>query len=71
MTLHECLLYCARDRELVANFDRLCGTNLSFRGTAIELAIDKVTGRQDSELERFVHFVIECVWLRLPEECFA
>jgi hypothetical protein len=53
------------NRELLAEFDRLSGTNLSLRGTAFELKIDFASGRFEPEIEQFVEFVKECVWNRL------
>jgi len=62
---------CARMPELVAEFDRLAGTNLSFRGSALDLKIDEATGRLDDDLRKFIAFVWDCVWCRLPPDAFA
>lgn len=70
MTFHECILYCAGNRELVHHFDRLRGTNLSLRGAPIDLAVDKASGRLDDDLGLFVAFVFDAVWCRLPPEIF-
>jgi len=66
MTFLDCLYAAASNRELVSEFDRLRGTNLSLRGTGLELEIDKATGRLDSDVEAFIAFVWDCVWTRLP-----
>ena len=65
MTFYGCLMECARNQELIKEFDRLRGTNLSLRGSPIEIEIDKSTGKLDSDLKLFVDFVWECVWRRL------
>ena len=67
MTFYGCLMECANNQELVKEFDRLRGTNLSLRGSPIEIEIDKSTGRLDHDLKLFVDFVWECVWRRLNE----
>lgn len=54
----------ARNAELVANFDRLTGSNLSLRGSRLDLLIDQSSGRLDAELERFVQFVWHAIFLR-------
>jgi len=41
MTFSEVALQCAGNDELVSNFDRLRGTNISRKGAPIELAIDQ------------------------------
>ena len=60
----ECLAHCAGHQELIANFDRLAGSNLSLRGSGLDLAIDQTTGRLDAEIEAFIEFCWECVFLR-------
>lgn len=47
------LRLCAGNRELLANYDRLRGTNLSGRGTPIERMIDEATGRLEEEALEF------------------
>jgi hypothetical protein len=65
LTFASCLSECARDPELIANYDRLRGTNLSLKGSGLSLEIDRVTGRVDSELRGFIDFCWESVFLRL------
>lgn len=67
MTFEECVMECAKNQELVKEFDRLAGTNLQLKGAPIELAIDKATGKLADDLQSFVAFVWECVWSRLIE----
>lgn len=54
--------------ELVKNFDRLYGCNLSGQGTALDRMIDKSTGRIDGDMNKFVEFVHDCIYLRLPAD---
>lgn len=70
MTFTECVLFCAENREMVKHFDRLRGTNLSLRGSPIDLAIDESTGRRDHDLALFTAFIFDAVWCRLPPELF-
>lgn len=63
-----CLGAAVNNRELVAEFDRLAGANLSMRGSNLDLALDQATGRMDADAERFVDFVREAVFERLPAE---
>lgn len=53
------LRLCAANRELVANYDRLRGTNLSGRGTAIDRLIDEATGRLETEAQAFFDWCVE------------
>lgn len=48
----------AANRELVAEFDRLTGSNLLRRGSPIELAVDDATGRAEADVAAFVGFVV-------------
>jgi hypothetical protein len=43
MTFEECIIECAKNQELIKEFDRLVGTNLQLKGAPIELAVDKAT----------------------------
>lgn len=67
MTFHDCVIACAGQAELVAEFDRLTGHNLSLKGSPLDLEIDKATGRLEEGMRDFVGFVYECIWARLPE----
>lgn len=70
-----CLIQCACNKELVHQYDRLKGTNLSLRGTGLDLAIDQVSGRLDSDLAGFMEFCWDVVFLRFggptPGPCQA
>jgi len=60
-----CLVEAVREPGLVAEYDRVRGTNLSLRGSALELAVDKASGRLDEEVAGFVEFVREWVYERI------
>lgn len=70
-----CLSQCASNKELVGQYDRLKGTNLSLRGTGLDLAIDQASGRLESDLAGFVKFCWDVVLLRFggpaPGTCQA
>lgn len=73
MTFSEVLIECCLNKELVKQFNRLCGTNLSFEDNRkpIERMIDEATGYQNpfknnkEDLFKFFDFVLECVWIPL------
>jgi hypothetical protein len=54
--------------EMVSEFDRLHGSNLSRRGSADELAGDVESGRLEADLARFAEFVHAALWLKLPDD---
>jgi hypothetical protein len=70
MTFAECVEFCARQEGLVREFDRLAGTHLSTvnRRSPLSAAIDEATGRDENAARKFVAFVWDCVWIRLPRE---
>lgn len=65
VSFDQCLFECAQDSELVINYDRLRGTNLAQRGSSLELAIDRASGRLEAELEGFIEFCWDYIFLRL------
>ena len=62
----ECLSVSATNKELVKEFDRLTGFNLSMKGSPLIVAVDEATGYLDEGLREFVKFVYECVYLKCP-----
>ena len=54
--------------DLVAEFDRLHGTNLSLRGSALDLRIDLACNRLEDDVGRFVSFIHETVAARVSPE---
>lgn len=67
MTFHECVLECAANRELVAEYDRLTGSRLGQlpNRSPIEQMVDEASGRNNTEAAKFAVFVHEFVWTRL------
>ena len=68
MSFESVVLECAKNKTIVAEFDRLTGYNLSMRGGGLELKIDEVTGRQDEGIAAFVEFVKDMVWSPLTRK---
>ena len=64
VSFHRCLMECIGNQELVENYDRLRGTNLSQKGSGLALTIDKACGRQESEFHDFIEFCWECIFTR-------
>lgn len=56
-----------QNRALVAEYDRLHGTNLCGRGTAVERAVDAARGRTEMDLTKFLAFAKDVVWDRLDD----
>lgn len=73
MSFEECVIFCAGNQELVREFDRLYGTNLSQIGrrSGIERLVDEATGYTADSMRKWVAFVWECIWTRLPDEAFV
>lgn len=63
----QCAEEAIRIPELIEQFDRLYGANLSRKGSGLDLAIDKATGRFDSDFKTFMEFVWEFIFLRCPD----
>lgn len=68
MTFEEVLMECAKNKTLVAEFDRLTGNNLSLKGSALERMIDDASGRTEAGIVEFIAFVHETVWMPLAKE---
>jgi hypothetical protein len=68
MTFEQCVRESFTNKDLVAEFDRLKGTNVSMRGTGLDLYIDLCSGRLEHDVAEFVKFVKECVWDRMSHE---
>jgi hypothetical protein len=78
LTFNEVLLACCKKPELIKEFDRLSGTNVMGifhdKRPPIIRMIDESTGYQKvldqkahDDMQKFISFVFECVWMRLPE----
>lgn len=57
-----CLFVASNIPELVAEFDRLTGFDLSRKGAPINLMIDDATGHTDEAAKAFLKFVDECIY---------
>jgi hypothetical protein len=76
MNFNECLIECCKNTELVNQFNRLQGTNISFQDkrVPIEKMIDETTGYDNpfknshEDMMKFFDFVFEYVWLPLVYE---
>ncbi len=62
-----CVREAANTPELVAEFDRLTGNNLSRRGSGLDLLIDDSTGRTETGFHEFLEFVYETIYARTKE----
>ena len=60
-TLAECMIVASGTEELVKEFDRLTGSNLSRKGSGLDLMIDDASGRTEESAKMFVDFVRECI----------
>lgn len=67
-TLISCVKAAASNHDFVVEFDRLTGSCLTARRDSLTLMIDLSTGYFESSLRKFIEFVYEVVYLRLPEE---
>lgn len=68
VSFYDCLMECIETSELVDNFDRLYGCNLSMKGGGLAVAIDKASGRLEGDMEKFADFCWEYVFLRFGQE---
>jgi hypothetical protein len=62
-----CLQEAAGTVELVREFDRLYGARLVSRTTPIEQMVDEATGKLDDDMQAFLRFVWNFIFLRTPE----
>lgn len=66
VTFVQCAMAAVEKTELVKEFDRLCGCNLSRRGAPINIMIDDATGKFDEDMKKFLQFVWDSVFTRMP-----
>lgn len=76
MDFTDVVLFCAGKDDLVKEFNRLYGCRLgrSRHRTPMERAVDEATGfagESDEDMAKFTAFVWNCIWTRLPAECFV
>lgn len=63
-----CIRQAAANNELVLQFDRLCGADLSRRRPPIERLIDEAAGKTADDVANFVRFVHDCVYMRVGDD---
>lgn len=76
MTFQDCVMECAKNRELVAEFNRLNHSKLLVdTRKPIEIMVDRATGyqevldkKQHEWMQQFISFVFECIWMPLITE---
>lgn len=66
LTFEECCHQCLADLKFVKEFDRLTGCSLAELKSPINAMVDEATGKTKWDMRKFVAFVYETVWLRLP-----
>lgn len=64
--LSTCVHQALANPQLVAEFDRIHGTNVRLRGTGLDVQIDLACGRLEHDLQLFVAFIHETVASRVP-----
>ena len=72
LTFEECVKECLGNEDFVKEFDRMMGCSVGGKPRdALTVMIDKATGHDElktkEDYKKFVAFVYETVWLRLPE----
>ena len=63
VSFESCVIAASENEDMVKNFDRLHGTNLELSGSLIDLLIDKATGRQNSDVRKFLDFVYDAIFM--------
>lgn len=63
---HVCLDEAIGNRELLREFDRLYGHNLSRRGAPLDLMVDESSGRMEAGVAAFVEFVHAYIYSLVP-----
>lgn len=77
MNFWQCVIHVFEQDDLMDNYRRLTGHKMGKdTRTQIERMVDKATGNEppmfdDDEVQAFIRFVWDCVWTRLPDECFT
>jgi len=73
MTFYDCVIECAGNKDLVAQFNRLNGTNIGVDPRKpIERMIDEATGHEEeiregmkAEFRQFIAFCWDVIWMPL------
>lgn len=61
----QCLFVAFENPEIIKEFDRLKRTNLTGKGTPLELAIDEASGKLEHDIILFAEFIWESVFIRI------
>jgi hypothetical protein len=67
LTFLQCVKEASGCIELLAQIDRLFRTNLLGKGSPIERMVDDATGRNDADIQTFLRFVWNCIFIRVEE----
>lgn len=65
MKFEECVFECIHNKELVINFNRLYGTTIGVPTTSINTMIDRVSGYEQDQYNKFFKFVMQYIWAPL------
>jgi len=69
MTFEQCVLHCAANQDLLAEFARLTGHDLRQQARSpIVRMVDEATGYDRAAAAAFTDFVLETVWMPLTVE---
>lgn len=63
LIFHGCVMICLGNKEFVTQFDRLTGTNISKKGTPIEILVDESTGYFDKGFREFLEFCWDYIFM--------
>lgn len=66
-----CVYQAFETPELVRQFDRLYGADLSHHRTPIEQMIDQASGKRSSDMGAFTRFVHESIYMRVTDEAIV
>ncbi len=70
-TFEQVLMHCAATPDLVAQFDRLTGSNLARKGAPINLMVDDATGKTNDDVAAFVKFVHDVIYTPWASEILS
>lgn len=60
----QCVEATLQTKEIVEQVDRLYGTSLMRRSSPIERMVDDATGKSDEDMQTFLRFVWNCIFIR-------
>lgn len=66
LTFMKCLEETIKSPELVREVDRLYGTSIVRNQSPITKMIDEATGKKDADMQTFMRFVWNCIFIRCP-----